>query len=140
MELTNSDGISFELNSNNFTASVIYSKDAKESITIPHFITYESNNYHVVKISENSFKDNQNIISIEFPEDSELSLIDNYAFSSSSLQNILIPSHVSKIGEFCFSECNNLQTVEFSPQSELKTIGKGAFSYSSISQIRIRTN
>ena len=53
--------------------------------------------------------------------------IGSYAFSSSLITKISIPSHVETFCEGAFSGCNELCNIEISPDSELRRIEKNAF-------------
>lgn len=52
--------------------------------------------------------------------------IDERAFSSSSLEELIIPDSVKYIGEYAFDSCENLKYIRL-PKS-IRYIGKGAFS------------
>lgn len=74
---------------------------------------------------------------LTFSEGSQLELIDNNAFNSSSLKSILIPSSVKRIGEASFCLCEMLDEVKFSENSQLKIIDKEAFNLSGLKNIEI---
>lgn len=53
-------------------------------------------------IGKYAFNKCRNLTSIEFSDKSELKIIDDYAFHSSLIKEISIPSHVQKIGKYAF--------------------------------------
>lgn len=111
------NGISYEIDPENFTAKVTKS-DVEGELFIPRSIVHQSQEYVITEINKNSFQYNENIESIDFSEDSELQSIGEYAFSFSSLKSISIPSSVK---ELKYGWCNhtwNLATVNISPESK----------------------
>lgn len=99
-----------------------------ETATIPKYIRH---------IDSYSFNRCKLLKKIEFSEDSELKIIDKFAFSNSGLQKIVVPSGVVQINESAFYDCLQLNFVEFKKSSKLKLIGKCAFTNSSINKIRV---
>ena len=53
-------------------------------------------------------------------EDSELKVIGQYAFASTSIKSIAIPKNVNKTGYRCFDKTDLLQIIEFADNSELQ--------------------
>lgn len=137
MIIADKNGLSFELNSNDFTAKIINSPNAQGSIFIPRSIKHLKQEYIITKIGIGSFKCNKKITTIRFPNNSELCTIDKCAFYNSTLTSIQIPPHVSSIGEHAFFLCFNLKEIIFSEDSELKSIDKDVFARSSVEQIFI---
>ncbi|MDO5785603.1 MAG: leucine-rich repeat protein [Eubacteriales bacterium] len=76
------------------------------TVTIPETIEYQGSTYTVVKIL-------------------------SYAFMSSSVTSVTIPSTVQEIGESAFLNCSSLSTVTFSDEPTLTKIGPSAFAYCS---------
>jgi predicted metal-binding protein len=66
--------------------------------------------------------------------------IESSAFSSSSLQSILIPRNVEILGSKCFSSCKQLSSITFESNSRLTGIEFEAFSSSSLQSIVIPRN
>lgn len=54
----------------------------------------------------------ENTISFKFDEDSELEIINKYAFAGTYLED-LIEIHVKIISEFAFNQCQCLVTIHF---------------------------
>lgn len=131
------DGIVFALNENNLTASVAKTFETNEDIFIKRHIKYNYHNYLIININGGSFKYNNTVRSITFPEDSELFSIGSNAFIWSSLESIQIPPKVTKIGENAFYQCKKLKSVFFSEKSQILSIDKNIFSNSSIESINI---
>jgi hypothetical protein len=64
------------------------------------------------KVFDSPFKDNPNIISINFP--GNLSSINSQAFAGcKNLEHVSIPATVQKIGSQAFSGCEKLVVLEF---------------------------
>ena len=129
--------IIYLINEEEKTAGVFSSLSKDEDIFIPRSIEYGNEEYIVTRIIRGSFQNSQKVNSIQFPENSELKIIEKYSFSNSSLRSILIPSHVTRIEEEAFSYCKHLKKVEFQRNSEIQIIEKRAFSNSYIKTFSI---
>ncbi|KAK8845986.1 hypothetical protein M9Y10_020924 [Tritrichomonas musculus] len=136
-KVLNVNGIQYLLNEKEKTAGVLEVFSFESYIFIPRSVIYDSEEFLVTKILENSFCEDQIVTTIEFPEDSELKEIEKNAFLNSQIETIEIPKHVTKICESAFSYCNSLFEVTFCEGSELKTIEKDAFFYSFIDTLFI---
>lgn len=137
---TNENKINYELNRTEHTAKVTHSPEASGNVFIPKFIKYDLHNYLITSIGKNAFKNNHKIITVEFPKDSELLIIESNSFYCSSIEKISIPDQLTQIGEYSFSYCNKLKQVIIDENSKLRSIGKMAFSYSSLESITIPSN
>lgn len=78
-------------------AKIIKFPKAKGDIFISRSIFYDSNEYIIVGIDQKSFHLNNDIHTVEFSEDSNISLIDKEAFSGSSIKSISFPISVKQI-------------------------------------------
>ncbi|QSI03157.1 leucine-rich repeat domain-containing protein [Treponema ruminis] len=68
------------------------------------------------KVYDSPFKDNQNLISINFPQN--ITSINNQAFAGcKNLEHISIPASVQKIGAKAFDGCEKLVVLEFTDPS-----------------------
>ena len=101
-----------------------------KKVTIPNFIE------HICPYAFNSCRTER----VEFTDDTKLQIIDDFAFSYSSIKCIRIPSKVTKIGECTFETCRDLRKIEIPIDSKLQLIGKFSFSCSSITSITIPSN
>lgn len=135
--ITCDDGLSYGLNTTDLTAKIIKSPKAKGDIFISRSIFYDSNEYIIVGIDQESFHLNMDIHTVEFSEDSNISLIDKEAFSGSSIKSISFPISVKQICENSFSNCTRLKSVYIPHDSKLSKIEKRAFSNSGIESITI---
>lgn len=99
------------------------------SITIPNTVR---------TINQSAFLDNYYLEEIKFDENSQLKLIDQWAFQDCrSLKSITIPASVETIAygafmntdlvEVDFTDTYSLTTVSFAEGSKLKTLGEWAF-------------
>lgn len=112
------NGLIIELNNNNFTAKVVNSPNTEEDIIIPRSINYQSQEYIITSIGEGSFRDNECIDSILFPDDSELQIIESDAFTNSFLTYISFPSSLKCLKKGWCNSVSNLSRVFISPQND----------------------
>ena len=126
------DGIYYDLNNDDKTASVtymgLYTSDNKDAyvgnIIIPESITYSGTTYSVTSIGDNAFWGCSGLTSVTIPN--SVSYIGKYAFAScSGLTSVTIPNSVSYIGEAAFGGCSGLTSVTI-PNS-VSYIGEAAF-------------
>ena len=110
-------GLSFELN-NNGTAAIIGSDNARGSIVIPRSIDFDSKEYFITVIRENSFKYNGYLNSIDFEEGSQLHTIEKGSFFRSSIQSLTIPSSVEVLQEGWCSNTSYLTDIQISPDNK----------------------
>ena len=125
------DGIYYDLNNDDKTASVTYmyfyysSSDNKDAyvgnIIIPESITYSETTYSVTSIGEWAFADCSGLTSVTIPN--SVTSIGNYAFfNCSGLTSVTIPNSVTTIGEFAFAYCSGLTSVIFNAEKCTKMI------------------
>lgn len=111
--VTNDDGIKFELNSDENTASVTGFEGQPTEVTIPATVESGGATYTVTSIGE-------------------------YAFAScQSLTSITIPESVTRLLAGAFDQCVNLETVVFAEGSQLESIGRLVFRKTSLTTITI---
>ena len=126
------DGIYYDLNNDDKTASVtymgLYTSDNKDAyvgnIIIPESITHSGTTYSVTSIGDNAFWGCSGLTSVTIPN--SVSYIGKYAFAScSGLTSVTIPNSVTSIGECAFACCSGLTSVTI-PNS-VSYIGEAAF-------------
>ena len=126
------DGIYYDLNNDDKTASVtymgLYTSDNKDAyvgnIIIPESITHSGTTYSVTSIGDNAFWGCSGLTSVTIPN--SVSYIGKYAFAScSGLTSVTIPNSVTSIGECAFASCSGLTSVTI-PNS-VSYIGEAAF-------------
>ena len=127
----------FEIDPVDFIAKLDHSPDAGQEIFIPSSINYQSQEFIVKIILDGCFVNNRTVKIVNFPQNSQLSSINKYAFSNSLIEKISIPSSLTQIEDFAFSSCKFLKNIEFPDDIKLATLGSNAFSYSSIRRIKI---
>lgn len=120
-------GLIYILNEKEKTAILERDKTAVGDIVIPRSIIYNSEEFIITEILENSFNGSINIYSISFQENSEITKIGEGAFFHSSIHSISLPLKLIEIPSFLISCCFNLQSVEIPENSELRIIDKNAF-------------
>ena len=97
------------------TAKVITSKDASGNLIILSQFTINDKIYMVTSISDNSFRDCNNITSVVIPHG--VTNIGNYAFSScAKLKTVTIPDSVDIIGSSAFNSCSYLEKIDIGGQ------------------------
>lgn len=92
-----------------------------ENLKIPS----EIDGHYVTALSDLSFTNCTNLVSVEIPEG--VKMIGDCAFSGcKNLSSIAIPNSVVSIGAYAFEECSSIVLIDF--PDGLKEIGEGAFS------------
>lgn len=109
--LINKCGLSFQLDKSTLTAKIIGSSNNDGDIIIPRSITDGSYEYIIKSISQDSFKNNKIIKSIQFQEDSQLQIIEKNAFFRSSIESLSIPATVEELQSGWCSHTWNLTTI-----------------------------
>lgn len=117
-------------NQKDFDILVFAYRDIKHA-QIPSFIN---------EIGKNSFKDCYKLKSIDLPISSKLKIINENAFSNSSLQKINFPSNLQKIKKNAFGKCSKLKKVKFEPNSQISVIDIECFQQTPISSIILPLN
>ena len=72
-----------------------------------------------------------------FLPNSQLQIIEKYAFAETSIASISIPDSITKIEKASFDFCSKLEKVDMSQKSKLTFIGEHAFNYTSLKSIYI---
>ena len=126
------DGIYYDLNNDDKTASVTYmslgssnNKDAYVgNIIIPESTTYNGTTYSVTSIGNRAFHGCSGLTSVTIPN--FVTSIGEYAFYyCSGLTSVTIPNSVTSIGYNAFADCSGLTSVTI-PNS-VTSIGYDAF-------------
>ncbi len=103
-------------------------------VTVPAEMQKDGKTYKVVKIKEYAFAKSKKLQKVVLPDSVES--IGDYAFSESSLTEIVIPGSVKEIKPVAFDDCKNLVKVTLS--EGLEKLSKDAFSgCSSLTSIAI---
>lgn len=116
-----------DLQSNTFDILYFARRDV-ENVTIPSYIS---------KIASNAFYSCNHIKKVEFEANSQLTMIDDYAFYESSVVDINIPSKVKRIGIGAFASFCKIKNVVFSNDSEIEIIDDYAFNSYFLETIKI---
>lgn len=85
-----------------------------------------------IKIIGVSAFNGTNIIKVRFQSDSNLKIIDKYAFAYSALTGIALPSSLTSVGMHAFDSCDLLKKVLIPYDSQLQIINESAFARTSI--------
>ncbi len=92
------------------------------SIKLPAMI----DGMRITNLGDGVFKNNKDIVSIEFPASSSYAVIGKEAFMGcTSLKTVKFINSITTVGEAAFSGCTSLQGVQFS--TALKSIPKNLF-------------
>lgn len=86
----------------------------------------------IKKIGPYAFQRCDDLKKVIIPENSQLTVIGNNAFSFTSIEILNLPLHITEIGENAFFFSKKLKKVEIPINSDLKIISKGAFANTSI--------
>ena len=128
------DGIYYDLNNDDKTASVtymgLYTSDNKDAyvgnIIIPESITYSGTTYSVTSIGDNAFWGCSGLTSVTIGN--SVTSIGDYAFSScSGLTSVTIGNSVTSIGDYAFFGCTGLHSLTIG--TGVSSIGQYAIGY-----------
>lgn len=108
----------FELNPSDLTAKVIRSPAASGIIMIPRSIFHESQEFIVKSIGKKSFKGSFTINSIDFPEDSEVKIIEEQAFFCNELTTINLPSSIEFLEDNWCQSTFHIINISISPYNK----------------------
>lgn len=102
------DGIYYNLNNDDLTASVTYKeynyKSYSGDVTIPSSVTYKGNTYNVTSIENLAFSGCSKLSSITIGNN--VTSIGHYAFSRCyELTSVTISNSVTSIEDYAFNEC-----------------------------------
>ena len=88
---------------------------------IPNIVSYESNDYFVMRIGANAFTGNTNLVGTLIIPDSVM-VIDNNAFFNTGITSVSIPESITSIGTSVFAGCVLLNSFTISPSIIVSTI------------------
>ena len=106
------DGIFYNLDKENKTASVTYSSDCfyDGAVVIPETISVDGTAYSVTSLGAYCFNDCRGLTSITIPN-SVTSLGEWCFYECTGLTSITIPNSVTSLGRYCFDCCLGLTEV-----------------------------
>lgn len=143
---TQVDGIWYDFNSSDLTASVTYhgsnaasySDEYSGVVVIPASVTYNNAVYSVTSIGIGAFHSCKRLTSITLPH--SVTSIGDYAFAHCSvLTSAIIGNSVTSIGDYAFQYCDSLSSIEI--PNNVTSIGYHAFaSCKSITSVTIGRN
>ena len=110
------NGIIFSLDHNLKTASVISTSEISGDVLIPTTIIYQKNEYYIVSINEESFK-NATIKSFSFENNSRVTTIQKDAFAYSTIESLNIPSSIINLPKGWCRSIVGLKRITIMPQN-----------------------
>lgn len=119
------DGINYETNDDNFTATVVASdgEPYKGALVIPASITYNNRTYDVTNIESTAFSYNGFITSVDIH--APITETGSMFSGCTSLTSVSLPETVTTIGSYAFSGCTSL--ASFTVDNNISTIRYSAF-------------
>ncbi|KAK8865214.1 hypothetical protein M9Y10_010752 [Tritrichomonas musculus] len=114
-------------NDDNYTILKYVMKDV-ERIIVPSYIQ---------SISSYAFECNSKLKSVEFEKNSQLEIIESYAFFAASIREIEIPASVIRILKNAFDFCSLLTKMTFESNSNLSFIGSDIVNTSRLTKVVI---
>ena len=143
-EIATIDGIKYHIENGEATIAV-QDENLSGDIVIPESISYDGNNYVVIRVTNGAFQNTDitsiilpnsitslgnncfekcnNLISVKLP-DNITSLGDNTFSSCSKLSSIKLPDTLTSLGEFCLAFCN---ITKLTLPNSITTIGQDCF-------------
>ena len=109
--------LSYELDSIRLKATIVNSNEACGDILIPRSVIYQSQEYIITMIDENSFRECTHLKSINFSKDSELRYIGKKAFYSSNITTLYIPPKFELFEEDWCYNAQYLDTIYISDEN-----------------------
>lgn len=114
----NQNGLLFILDEKEKTSSLYLNVKAKGDITIPLFIKHKKKKYFVNRIFENAFKNSKGVKSIQFPNNSKITMIEKSSLSCSSLLKIQFPSNINHFSSEFFCESEKLAQISIDSNNQ----------------------
>ena len=127
------NGITYRIDENG--ATIAAAEAALTEANIPSSVEFEGNQYPVIKINDNVFSGNTNLMAVTLPDG--LVEIGNYAFSGcQNLESVTLPESLTTLGDYAFSSCKLLKMIKI--PSGVTTIPNDCFSKcSSLESVKI---
>lgn len=117
------DGLKYDLNEDEKTASIGNNNSYKGILVIPEKVKYQGVDYIVTEIALSAFINNYDLLSVTIPN--TVNKIGGYAFKGcNSLSSVKIGDGVESIGRNAFSNCG---IVSLTIGKKVSTIGPEAF-------------
>lgn len=94
------------------------------SVIIPSIVSDGATDFTVVKVQNNAFCNNQNLIEITLPQ--TISELEHHVFCRcNNLKSVSLPEHLKEIPECAFSECRSLVDIQL--PTDLEVVHDWAF-------------
>lgn len=110
-------GLRIKLDEENLTSSVISSPEATGDVFVPKSVEYKGKVYPIISIKDRAFNYN-NIESLTFPSDSEITTFESLSFLMTSIKKLQIPASLKCLQEnWCYG-IQDLIQIEVSPENK----------------------
>ena len=109
-EYTDSNGVVYNLDAENRTATVSDCDGSVTTVAIPSTVIVEDVSYTVTGLGNNAFSYCRSLTSVQLP--ATITSIGDFAFNNcSSLASLDLPTGVTSIGGAAFDSCSNLKSI-----------------------------
>ncbi|KAK8843758.1 hypothetical protein M9Y10_024828 [Tritrichomonas musculus] len=116
---TEINGIVFELDKSEHTASIIRASCTAKKVLIPKSILFDSEYYSIISILSNSFAKNSLLETLEFCSDSEIMSIHKNAFKNCTIRYLSIPKSMEELQSGWCKYVKYLNWITIAPNNDI---------------------
>ena len=108
----------YVLNYEDQTASIVNNDEASGNLFIEKSVEHEGKEFIIKSINERSFENNKSIQSIEFSNESEITIIKEEAFLNCNIESLHIPRSINKLSDGWCRGTSKLTNIKIDPNNE----------------------